>query len=57
MTETTAKPADALPASWVDLAPAGLRPLLRLMRLDRPHPGWLLYWPCVFGLVLGAIAS
>src|ERR1700712_5579363 len=57
MNETTALPADAVALSWVDHAPPGLRPFLRLMRLDRPHPGWLLYLPCVFGLVLGAIAS
>ena len=31
-----------------------LRPYLRLMRLDRPIGTWLLFWPCVFGLVLGA---
>jgi 4-hydroxybenzoate polyprenyltransferase len=57
MSETTAKPADALTLTWVDHAPHGMQPFLRLMRLDRPHPGWLLFWPCVFGLVLGAIAS
>jgi 4-hydroxybenzoate polyprenyltransferase len=59
MSETTAalKPADALPTRWVDGAPAMVRPFLRLARLDRPHPGWLLFWPCVFGLALGAIAS
>ncbi|MEI9993143.1 MAG: 4-hydroxybenzoate octaprenyltransferase [Rhizomicrobium sp.] len=59
MSETTAslKPADAVARTWVDGAPPRLRPFLRLMRLDRPHPGWLLFWPCVFGLVLGAIAS
>ena len=51
------KPADAVPASWVDGAPPRLRPFLRLMRLDRPIGTWLLYWPCVFGLALGAIAS
>ena len=34
-----------------------MRPYLRLMRLDRPIGTWLLFWPCVFGLVLGAIAS
>jgi 4-hydroxybenzoate polyprenyltransferase len=27
------------------------------MRLDRPIGTWLLYWPCVFGLVLGAAAG
>jgi 4-hydroxybenzoate polyprenyltransferase len=27
------------------------------MRLDRPIGAWLLFWPCVFGLILGAIAD
>ena len=27
------------------------------MRLDRPIGTWLLFWPCVFGLVLGAMAD
>src|ERR1700743_3152917 len=57
MSETTAAPADALAASWVNPAPVGVRPFLRLARLDRPAAAWLFYWPCVFGLVLGAIAS
>ncbi|MBV9330149.1 MAG: 4-hydroxybenzoate octaprenyltransferase [Alphaproteobacteria bacterium] len=39
----------AFPASW--------RPYLQLMRLDRPIGTWLLFWPCTFGLVLGAIAD
>ncbi|MGZ5932874.1 MAG: 4-hydroxybenzoate octaprenyltransferase [Rhizomicrobium sp.] len=59
MNQTTAdlKPADAVALTWVDSAPDALRPYLRLMRLDRPIGTWLLFWPCVFGLVLGAIAS
>jgi 4-hydroxybenzoate polyprenyltransferase len=52
-----AKPGDAAPRNWVEAAPARIRPYLRLMRLDRPIGTWLLYWPSVFGLVLGAIAS
>ena len=47
-------PADALPRSWVDIAPVHLRPWLRLMRLDRPIGAILLFLPCVFGLALGA---
>jgi 4-hydroxybenzoate polyprenyltransferase len=31
-----------------------IRPYLRLMRLDRPIGVWLLFWPCAFGLLLGA---
>jgi 4-hydroxybenzoate polyprenyltransferase len=57
MNETTARPADALTLTWVDQAPPGVRPFLRLMRLDRPIGAWLLFWPCAIGLVLGAIAS
>ena len=49
-------PADALPGSWVDAAPARLQPWLRLMRLDRPIGAILLFLPCVFGLALGAAA-
>src|SRR6185437_15648553 len=33
------------------------QPYLRLMRLDRPIGTWLLFWPCVFGLMLGATAG
>jgi len=51
------KPADAVAASLVDRAPPKVQPYLRLMRLDRPIGTWLLYWPCVFGLALGAAAE
>jgi 4-hydroxybenzoate polyprenyltransferase len=51
---TTSRPADALRAGWIDDAPRALQAYLRLMRLDRPIGAWLLYWPCVFGLALGA---
>ncbi len=50
-------PADAVSAPWLAAMPPGLRPYLRLMRLDRPIGTWLLFWPCVFGLVLGAGAD
>ncbi len=52
-----AKPADAVRHNWVEHAPAALQPYLQLMRLDRPIGTWLLYWPCVFGLLLGAAAD
>jgi 4-hydroxybenzoate polyprenyltransferase len=52
-----AKPGDAPAHNWVDAMPPRLRPWLQLMRLDRPIGTWLLYWPCVFGLALGAIAD
>lgn len=48
------RPADAVSSGWVDRAPAPFRPYLRLMRLDRPIGVWLLFWPCAFGLALGA---
>lgn len=46
---------DAIPDSWVDRAPAGLQPYLRLMRADRPVGVWLLFIPCLWGLALGAL--
>ena len=46
-----------MPTSWVEHAPRALRPWLQLMRLDRPIGTWLLFWPCVFGLLLGAAAD
>ena len=58
MTQTSSlRPADAVAAALVDRAPPNIQPYLRLMRLDRPIGTWLLYWPCVFGLVLGAVAD
>ena len=49
-----ARPGDSPPGNWVERSPAAIRPYLRLMRLDRPIGIWLLFWPCIFGLVLGA---
>ena len=51
------QPADAVSHHWVAHLPARLRPYAQLMRLDRPIGVWLLFWPCVFGLVLGAAAQ
>ena len=50
-------PADAVPANWVEHAPSWIQPWARLARLDRPIGTWLLFWPCVFGLILGAAAE
>jgi 4-hydroxybenzoate polyprenyltransferase len=50
-------PGDAVHHGWFAALPPTIRPWLQLMRLDRPIGGWLLYWPCVFGLVLGSIAD
>jgi 4-hydroxybenzoate polyprenyltransferase len=55
--KSQAAPADAVPANWVEHMPPRVRPYLQLMRLDRPIGTWLLFWPCVFGLVLGAAAD
>ena len=52
-----ARPADAPASSWVDGMPPQVRPYLRLIRIDRPIGIWLLYWPCIFGLALGAVAE
>ena len=58
MNQTTAemKPTDVA-LTWVDRTPEAIRPYLRLMRLDGPIGTWLLFWPCAFGLILGAIAN
>jgi 4-hydroxybenzoate polyprenyltransferase len=50
-------PADAVAQSWVEASPNAIRPYLQLMRLDRPIGSWLLFWPCVLGLILGAMAE
>jgi len=43
---------------WLDrFLPAGVRPYARLMRLDRPIGTWLLFWPCVWGMLLAASGS
>lgn len=51
------KPSDSVTGSWVDRTPKPIRPFLRLMRMDRPIGSWLLFWPCAFGLILGAVAD
>ena len=55
-TPETGAVADAARGNWVDtLAPARLRPLLRLSRADRPIGTWLLLLPCWWGALLGAL--
>ena len=56
-TKSQASPADAVSSHWFDAVPGWLKPWLQLMRLDRPIGAWLLFWPCVFGLILGVIAD
>ncbi|PZQ54752.1 MAG: 4-hydroxybenzoate octaprenyltransferase [Novosphingobium pentaromativorans] len=36
----------------VSLLPSGLRPYAMLARFDRPIGWWLLFWPCVWGVLL-----
>jgi 4-hydroxybenzoate polyprenyltransferase len=54
---SVSQPADAIHTSWWDHVPLRARPYLQLMRLDRPIGTWLLLWPCIFGLILGAAAD
>lgn len=49
---------DAAAGNWVDRwAPAGLRPYLRLARLDRPIGTWLLLLPCWWSAMLAEIEA
>ncbi|MGR3468389.1 MAG: 4-hydroxybenzoate octaprenyltransferase [Shimia sp.] len=50
--------ADAVSGNWVDTrAPEAAKPYLRLSRADRPIGTWLLFWPCVWGILLAALAT
>jgi 4-hydroxybenzoate polyprenyltransferase len=50
--------ADAVKDNWVDSnAPAATRPYLRLSRADRPIGTWLLYIPCIWGILLAALQT
>src|SRR5210317_1744927 len=56
--EPTGQVSDAVTGNWVDtLAPAPLRPYLRLSRADRPIGTWLLLLPCWWGLLAAMLAS
>ena len=64
MTDTSDTPepngtvADAVKGNWVDrFAPAFAKPFLRLSRADRPIGTWLLFIPCLWGLMLAMLAS
>ncbi|KAJ1886575.1 Para-hydroxybenzoate--polyprenyltransferase, mitochondrial precursor (PHB:polyprenyltransferase) [Kickxella alabastrina] len=37
--------------------PESVRPYLYLTRIDKPIGTWLLYWPCVWGIGMGAYAT
>jgi 4-hydroxybenzoate polyprenyltransferase len=57
MNRATGPVADST-GNWVDtLAPAWLRPYLRLARLDRPIGSWLLLLPCWWSSALAAVAA
>ena len=49
---------DAPSGNWVDrIAPASMRPFLRLARMDRPIGTWLLLFPCWWSLTLAAVSN
>ncbi|WP_243372838.1 4-hydroxybenzoate octaprenyltransferase [Microvirga solisilvae] len=49
---------DAVRGHWADRwAPVGLRPYLRLARIERPIGWWLLLLPCWWSAALAAIAA
>ena len=49
---------DAVKGHWAERwAPAGLRPYLRLARIERPIGWWLLLLPCWWSAALAAIAA
>jgi 4-hydroxybenzoate polyprenyltransferase len=49
---------DAAAGNWVDRnAPPGLRPYLKLARLDRPIGSWLLLLPCWWAAGLAAVQA
>src|SRR5262245_58754405 len=53
-TRTTDTVPDAAPGNWVDrLAPAAVKPYLRLARFDRPIGAWLLLFPAWWSQALG----
>jgi 4-hydroxybenzoate polyprenyltransferase len=57
MNEAAGRVADST-GNWVDrLAPAALRPYLRLARADRPIGSWLLLLPCWWSAALAAVAA
>jgi len=56
--DTKGQVADAVSGNWVDrLAPAAMRPYLRLSRADRPIGTWLLLLPCWWAVLLAAAAT
>ena len=57
MSDAAGRVADAT-GNWVDrVAPAAMRPYLRLARFDRPIGAWLLLLPCWWSVGLAAIKA
>ncbi len=57
-TPTTDRVPDAPPGNWVDrLAPAAVKPYLRLARFDRPIGAWLLLFPAWWGQALAELST
>jgi 4-hydroxybenzoate polyprenyltransferase len=57
MSQITGRVADAT-GNWVEtVAPAWMRPYLRLTRLDRPIGWWLLLIPCWWSAAFAAVAA
>jgi 4-hydroxybenzoate polyprenyltransferase len=52
MTPSPQQTQDSQQQPWINRAPRAVQPYLRLARLDRPIGSWLLFWPCVWGLLL-----
>src|SRR5215218_9788455 len=49
---------DAVKGHWAERsAPAGLKPYLRLARIERPIGWWLLLLPCWWSSALAALAA
>ncbi len=56
--EPTDSVSDAVAGNWVDrFAPAATRPYLRLSRADRPIGTWLLFIPCLWGLLIAMLET
>jgi len=56
--EANGQVADAVRGNWVDTwAPEATRPYLRLSRADRPIGTWLLFVPCLWGVMLAILSD
>ena len=56
--ENDGQVADAVSGNWVDtFAPVWSRPFQSLSRADRPIGTWLLFIPCLWGVLLAAAAT